>query len=172
MKPMSPLLAPRRSAHPLMCSRRPLRFNLACESLEDRQLLSAAATIPDPSQIIALPSIQMTPMSGPGSTALTPQQIQGAYGINQITLSGGIKGNGAGQTIAIVNAYNDPNITSDLAAFDKQFGLQAPPSFKVDNLGATTTDAGWALETALDVEWAHAIARGATSSWSRRPATA
>ena len=47
---------------------------------------------------------------------------------------------------------------SDLAAFDAEYGLAAPPSFTVDNLGATTTDAGWALETALDVEWAHAIA--------------
>ena len=67
-------------------------------------------------------------------------------------------GNGAGQTIAIVDAYNDPNINSDLAAFDKQFGLSAPPSFTVDNLGATTTNAGWALEKSLDVEWAHAVA--------------
>ena len=42
--------------------------------------------------------------------------------------------------------------------FDQAYGLPAPPSFTVDNLGATTTNAGWALETALDVEWAHAIA--------------
>ena len=92
-------------------------------------------------------------------TGLTPQQIQNAYGVNLISFSGGtIDGTGAGQTIAIVDAYNDPNITTDLAEFDKQFGLAAPPSFKVDNLGATTTDAGWALETSLDVEWAHAIA--------------
>ena len=34
-------------------------------------------------------------------------------------------------------------------------------SFTVDNLGATTTDAGWALETSLDVEWAHSVAPGA-----------
>ena len=115
--------------------RRLKRFNLDCESLEVRQLLSTATTAPDLSQITALPSIEMTPMAGPGSTALTPQQILGAYGINKITLSGGIKGNGAGQTIAIVDAYNDPNITSDLTAFDNQFGIAAPPSFKVDNLG-------------------------------------
>ncbi len=161
MKLMSSLHAPRRRAPYSSPSRRLQRFNLDCESLEVRQLLSTATTTPNLSQITALPSIEMTPMSGPGSTALTPQQIQGAYGIDKIALSGGIKGNGAGQTIAIVDAYNDPNITSDLTAFDNQFGLAAPPSFKVDNLGATTTDAGWALETALDVEWAHAIAPGA-----------
>jgi hypothetical protein len=90
---------------------------------------------------------------------LTPQQVQAAYGINRIAFSGGtVSGNGAGQTIAIVDAYNDPNISSDLAAFDRQYGLAAPPSLTVDNLGATSTDPGWALETALDVEWAHAIA--------------
>ena len=55
-------------------------------------------------------------------------------------------GNGAGETIAIVTAYNDPNITSDLAAFDKEYGLSAPSSFTVKNLGGSTTDAGWALE--------------------------
>jgi len=93
---------------------------------------------------------------------LDPQQIQNAYGINQIRFSGGqIVGNGAGQTIAIVTAYNDPTITSDLAKFDNAFGLSNPPSFTVRKVGATTTDAGWALETSLDVEWAHAIAPGA-----------
>ena len=65
------------------------------------------------------------------------------------------------QTIAIVTAYNDPKITSDLAAFDRQYGLSAPPSLTVKNLGGTTTDAGWALETSLDVEWAHALAPAA-----------
>jgi hypothetical protein len=79
--------------------------------------------------------------------------------VNQIKFSKGtVTGNGAGQTIAIVDAYNDPNIASDLAKFDSQYGLPAPPSFVVDNLGATTTNAGWALETSLDVEWAHALA--------------
>jgi subtilase family serine protease len=96
-------------------------------------------------------------MAGSGSLGYSPQQIDSAYGISNISFSG-VSGDGAGQTIAIVDAYNDPNITSDLAAFDKQYGLSAPPSFTVDNLGATTTDPGWAVETALDVEWAHAVA--------------
>jgi hypothetical protein len=139
------------------------RFDLTCESLESRELLSTAA-IPgtDPSQITALPSLQVLPLAATGPSGLTPQQISSAYGVNQITFSGGnVIGNGAGQTIAIVTAYNDPNIMSDLAAFDKQFGLASPPSFTVKNLGGSTTDAGWALETSLDVEWAHALAPAA-----------
>ncbi len=54
-----------------------------------------------------------------------------------------------------------PRSASDLAAFDSQYGLSAPPSLTVKNLGGSTTDAGWALETSLDVEWAHALAPAA-----------
>ena len=68
-------------------------------------------------------------------------------------------GDGSGQTIAIVVAYDDPNISSDLKQFDRQFGLSDPPSFtKYVQAGLTQSDPGWALETALDVEWAHAMA--------------
>lgn len=140
------------------------RLELVCEALESRQLLSrTTSSTPDLSQIVAQTDLVALPLVVPGPTGYTPQQIQNAYGVNQITFSGGtIVGNGAGQTIAVVDAYSDPNITSDLAEFDSEFGLSAPPSFTVDNLGATTTDPGWALETALDVEWAHAVAPGAS----------
>jgi hypothetical protein len=143
-------------------ARRSHRVNLRCEPLEFRQLLSADVSGSSIGQISASPALIATAALASGPTGLAPQQIQDAYGINLIAFSGGkITGNGAGETIAIVDAYKDPNIASDLAAFDKEYGLQAPPSFIVDNLGATTTDAGWALETSLDVEWAHAIAPGA-----------
>jgi subtilase family serine protease len=139
------------------------RADLICEGLESRQLLSTTSSpAPDPSQLLAQPSLAVLSLVSSGPTGLTPQQILNAYGVNQIKFSGGkVVGNGAGQTIAIVTAYNDPNISSDLTAFDRQFGLSAPPSFTVKNLGGSTTDAGWALETSLDVEWAHALAPGA-----------
>ena len=75
----------------------------------------------------------------------------------------GLSGDGTGQTIAIVAAYNHPNIAADLATFDTTFALPAPPSFKkVSQTGSTTSlpvsDPGWSLEISLDVEWAHAIA--------------
>ena len=42
-----------------------------------------------------------------------------AYGINQITFNNGtVAGDGSGTTIAIVDAYNDPNIANDLHQFD------------------------------------------------------
>jgi subtilase family serine protease len=89
----------------------------------------------------------------------TPAQIRHAYGFDQVA------DDGAGQTIAIVNAFDDPNLESDLRVFDKQFGIAAPPSLRVvDQTGGDdlpAEDNGWAGETSLDVEWAHAIAPGA-----------
>src|SRR6185437_3324701 len=87
------------------------------------------------------------------------------YGVNQIaftTANGTVAGNGAGQTIALIEEYYDPYILSNLNTFDRQFGLSAPPSFtQYVQTGLRSDDAGWALETSLDVEWAHAIAPGA-----------
>ena len=88
-----------------------------------------------------------------------PAQIRQAYNVPSTY-------DGSGQTIIIVDAYGDPTIESDLAQFDNFFGIPAPPSFTVYGGSATQTAgphgvAGWVHETALDVEWAHAIAPGA-----------
>jgi autotransporter-associated beta strand protein len=94
--------------------------------------------------------------------------MQTAYGISAISL-GGVAGTGSGQTIAIVDAFDDPNIVSDAAAFNSQFGLQqfnvsGGPTLTVLNqtAGATPPTAsgttGWSVEESLDVEWAHSIA--------------
>src|SRR5262249_41203463 len=76
----------------------------------------------------------------------------------------------AGTTIAIVDAYDDPNLVnsnssnfviSDLRLFDLQFGLPDPIFTKVNQTGGTAlppANSFWASEIALDVEWAHAIA--------------
>jgi subtilase family serine protease len=90
-----------------------------------------------------------------------PKEMREAYNVPSTSTL-----NGAGQTIIIVDAYGDPNIQQDLATFDSFFGLPAPPSFTVYN-GSATQAAGphaaadWATETALDVEWSHAIAPAA-----------
>jgi subtilase family serine protease len=94
----------------------------------------------------------------------TPSQIRHAYGFDQITLAGGVAGDGSGTTIAIVDAFDDPNIANDLQQFDAQFGLPNPGFTKVNQSGGTllpSVDSGWASEIALDVEWSHAIAPAA-----------
>ena len=99
--------------------------------------------------------------------------MHGLHGIGAFTL-GSVVGNGAGQTIAIIDAYDDPNLvsstgpnfaTSDLHEFDLQFGLPDPPSFLKlnENGGTAPLPAAPARRVGrwrnrLDVEWAHAIA--------------
>jgi subtilase family serine protease len=133
-------------------SRRALRV----EELEARSLLSASA-------LTVQPFLDVQPLNSPGSAPYSPAQIRHAYGFDQITFNNGtIKGDGTGQTIAIVDAYNDPNVASDLATFDRTFGLPAPPKLTVATpQGTPATNSGWSVEIALDVEWAHAIAPGA-----------
>jgi subtilase family serine protease len=94
-----------------------------------------------------------------------PSQIRNAYALSSLIASGN---DGSGRTITIVDAFQNPTMASDLASFDKTFGLPAPPSFKtIAPLGKTSFNAsdpnqvGWSSEIAIDVEWAHAIAPGA-----------
>lgn len=105
------------------------------------------------------PNVTITP-SGYG-----PFQFRGAYNLTGTAFTT--------QTIAIVDAYNQPNILSDLNTYSRQFGIPqmnscavsagtaASPCFqKVDQNGGTNypgVNSGWALETSLDVEVAHAI---------------
>src|SRR6267154_935077 len=95
--------------------------------------------------------VNVTPST---SVYYSPAQIRHAYGFDQLAA------NGANQKIAIVDAYGNASIQSDLNTFCSQFGLSSTTVQIIGN--NTSTDTGWALETALDVEWAHAIAPGAT----------
>ncbi len=99
------------------------------------------------------------------TSGLTPAQVRNAYGFSQIQLAANglaINGTGAGQTIAIVDAFDDPNIASDLQHFNQAFGLPDAHLTKAMPEGVPAADAGWSKEIALDVEWAHAIAPGAS----------
>ena len=97
-------------------------------------------------------SVVAQPDAGAGSPrgGLTPAQVRQAYGLNQVDATG------LGQTIAIVDAFHDPNIQSDLNTFSAQFGLPTT-ALQIRSLTAGV-DSGWSLEEALDVEWAHALA--------------
>jgi hypothetical protein len=102
-------------------------------------------------------------------TSFTPIQIRHAYGFDRVGFEDSthslVAGDGQGMTIAVIDAYDDPNIYGDLAVFDSAYGLPAPPNFnKLNQTGGTifpSANAGWAGEIALDVEYAHAMAPGA-----------
>lgn len=140
------------------------RIALTVDRLEVREVLSTTAA----SGFVAQPMFDLGSLvanSAPPAGAYTPTQIQQAYGFNQINF-GSVHGDGTGQTIAIVDAYDDPNIQADLNAFCAQFGLPTTTVTRVNENGgsalpSTDSSGGWELEEALDVEWAHAIAPGA-----------
>jgi hypothetical protein len=101
------------------------------------------------------------------SGQVTPTQLRDAYGIDQIQFNGpggtSVTGDGTGQTIAIVEEGVDPTLGADLTTFDQFFGIPAPPSFQVvDQNGVTTQNLDIVGEASLDVEWAHAVAPGAS----------
>lgn len=156
------------SAAKLRRSRRWARFRV--ESLESRRLLSTVSDLPMITPAFASVTADHGGRHGggggggitnptPAPSALTPSQVANAYSIAQSSSTA------SGQTIAIVDAYNDPNIQSDLAAFDAQYNLPAASLSVVNQSGQSSslpaTDSGWSLEIALDVEWAHAAAPGA-----------
>jgi hypothetical protein len=110
--------------------------------------------------------VLFTTVSG-APTQLSPAMIEQAYDLKSIVFTTGgqtVDATGAGETIAIVDAFGDPSISSDLQTFDANFGLSdnnAQGQFVLTVAtpqGAVTTDANWATEESLDVEWAHAIA--------------
>ncbi len=93
----------------------------------------------------------------PPAAAFGPAQFHSAYNLPTTAPNA--------QTVAIIDAFDDPNIESDLANYSSYYGL--PPCTtangcfkKVNQTGGTLApikDPGWSLEIALDVETAHAI---------------
>jgi subtilase family serine protease len=101
-----------------------------------------------------------------GIACYQPYQVQQAYDMKPLYRAGL---NGRGKTIVLVDSYGSPTIQSDLATFDKAFGLPAPPSFRIITPAGTPPAydptnfdmGGWAFETTLDVEYSHVMAPGA-----------
>jgi subtilase family serine protease len=122
--------------------------------------VSASQSIPDPTPPIIYRPIS-GPTQGPGlspnivSGAYTPANIRAAYNFGALASSSNVH-------IAIVDAYGDPNLSTDLAIFNSTFGLPVATVNIYTPNGTSGSNSGWALETALDVEWAHACAPNAT----------
>jgi len=117
-----------------------------------------------------------------GRRCFTPASMQASYNLPPLYAA---NDQGQGMTIAIIDSFGNPNMASDLGNFDTQMGLQhmcgepgvtcsagmptfqhvfwngktqvkAPPPGS-NGTGSQTRNI-WALETSLDVEWAHSIA--------------
>jgi subtilase family serine protease len=122
----------------------------------------ATRTCPSAPGAAACHALLRTDVGGkPGSAGPSgygPAELQSAYKLPSSTA-------GNGQTVAIVDAYDDPTAESDLAVYRSTYGL--PPCTtangcfrKVDQNGGTNyprKDAGWAAEISLDLDMVSAI---------------
>src|SRR5262249_44549929 len=163
-----------RPRNPTASGRR--RNPLAFDGLDRRVLLSStwvggsvgpAATPPsDSTPTVAIQGSFRTVWDSPTPVGYTPQQIRHAYGFDQIPLDG------SGPTIAILEPGHDPKALSDLMQFDRLVEapqvIPDPPSFTQVNEFSENTNyptiegAALSAETSLDIEWAHAMAPGAS----------
>ena len=121
-------------------SRRRRPRSLHLETLENRLVLSSLPSSMLPTYVIyhrpangqPIPDVSPNPPAG----TISPVDLRAAYGANLIQF-GANRGDGLGVTIAVVDAYDNPGFvdsndsnfnTSDLALFDAQYGLPAPPA--------------------------------------------
>lgn len=95
----------------------------------------------------------------------TPADLLTAYGLTSLPANAG-----SGQTVAVVDAFNDPHALADLNHFDENYGLpdETSSSFKILNqTGATSPlpandSSGWSVEESLDVDAVRGICHNCT----------
>jgi subtilase family serine protease len=131
-----------------------------------------STAIPDDfSRFTAKPPIHSLFAASTSPQGLTPAEVKAAYHLpsggsaGASGTSGGSSAGGTG-TIAIISAFDHPYIESDLAVFDKTFSLApcttAGKCLEVHKMTSKEkTNTGWDMESALDTQWAHAIAPSA-----------
>ncbi|TDA42064.1 MAG: hypothetical protein DSO07_01305, partial [Thermoproteota archaeon] len=83
-----------------------------------------------------------------------PQDLWYYYGVKPFIDAGWSKG----MKIGIVVAYGDPNLSSDLSLFQTYYNLPSGTNIIIINPGNVKWNDDWSPETALDVEWASAMA--------------
>ncbi|MEU9080460.1 putative Ig domain-containing protein [Kitasatospora sp. NPDC048538] len=123
--------------------------------------LCAAPTRPGQMACLALARTDL-----PQQASLAPDINPSGYGPTDLAAAYNLPTSaGSGATVAIVDAQDDPNAESDLAAYRSQYGLPACTTAngcfrKVDQRGGTsypTADSGWAGEISLDVDMVSAV---------------
>jgi subtilase family serine protease len=99
------------------------------------------------------------PDAAPVGVGYGPNSLQPAYNLPSST-------NGSGETVAVVDAFNDPNAASDLATYGSSWGLPACGSGcfsqlnengQTSPLPASAGTTGWDVEESLDIDMVSAI---------------
>ena len=118
----------------------------------------AACSAPAPGHAACL-GVRLVPLnSTPEPPGLSPQQLHKAYELPTESAEP--------QTIAIVDAYDDPHAEADLGVFDQQYGLPACTHAngcfsKVDQQGLSAplpaVNGEWSIEISTDIQVAHSL---------------
>jgi subtilase family serine protease len=138
----------------------PIYLAVAAGSTASSSSGTGTATNPIPddfAQFTAKPPIHSLFAASTSPQGLAPSEVKSAY---HLPTSGG------SGTIAIISAFDHPYIESDLAVFDKTFSITpctaAGKCLEIHKMTSKEkTNTGWDMESALDTQWAHAIAPSA-----------
>jgi ricin-type beta-trefoil lectin protein/putative Ig domain-containing protein len=126
----------------------------------------ACSTPTRPGQMACMALVRTTHSGGPDvstPSGYTPADLLNAYGLATAAAKAG-----DGETVAIVDAYNDAHASADLAVYRQKFGLAACTTATgcltiVNQQGGTTlpkadpTGGGWEMEESLDLDMVSAI---------------
>ena len=133
--------------------------------------LSRSCGDPTPG-LVACRAVQNVPISGNGQVvhqAVTQTDLPSGYGPADLQSAYKLPtAGGAGQTVAVVDAYDDPNAEADLGVYRAKYGLPTCTSAngcfrKVGNFGSNVlpaADSGWAQEISLDLDIVSAACPG------------
>jgi putative Ig domain-containing protein len=158
------------TTHPISTTTRPLstaRAGLTALAKPDYRRACARTTVPGKNACMVLirtnvphhTQISLGPDQAPSGDGYGPSSLQSAYDLPSSTA-------GSGETVAVVDAYNDPNAASDLATYRADWGLPACGSgcFEQVNeegetspLPAAAGSTGWDVEESLDIDMVSAI---------------
>jgi len=123
----------------------------AKQPLADAQPLNVSSAVPAcAGSRIGMAQCDVLVRTGfnPNAAGFGPSDLQSAYNFPLTQ--------GSGQIIAIVDAFDNPNVTSDLGVYRSNFGLGTANFTKYNQVGQTknypTGDTGWGVEIDLDVE--------------------
>jgi subtilase family serine protease len=140
------------------CTQTPRRGAATCDAIIRVDVAAAQAAKDHAQRFVVGAGAKGSDTIGPAG-GLTPQDLGTAYNLNTA--------GGSGQTVGIVDAYNDPNINADLQTFDSHYGLptcsEGNGCLRVVNQNGNATplpgndDAGWSVEESLDVEAVHSV---------------
>ncbi|MDI5965222.1 peptidase S8 [Streptomyces sp. SL13] len=119
--------------------------------------------------VMACNALRVTSVTENAPMGVHPGATPSGYGPSDLYSAYNLPtGGGAGQTVAIIDAYDDPNAAANMATYRSQYGLPACGTgcfTKMSQSGSTTSlptaDAGWAEEESLDLDMVSAIAPNA-----------